>query len=213
MMKVHDVSLPIAETLVSWPGDPTVRISRFSDLEKGDQATVSEICMGVHSGTHIDAPAHFIPGGKTIDKIDPAILVGLALVVDVGDVGVITAEVLDGLAIPSDVKRLLFRTRNSRFWQEGTTAFQKNFVALNKEGAHWLVARRIRLVGVDYLSVALFEDPVSTHTILLAKDIVVVEGLDLSSVPAGFYHFVCLPLKISGCEAAPARALLIDEQG
>jgi len=209
-MTIHDISLALTETLVAWPGDPTVRIRRLSDLEKGEQATVSEICMGVHSGTHIDAPAHFIPGGKTIDQIEPASLVGRALVVDVGDVGVITAEVLDGLAIPSAVKRLLFRTRNSRFWQEGMTAFQKNFAALNKEGAHWLAARKIRLIGVDYLSVALFEDPVSTHTILLAEDIVVVEGLDLSAVTAGFYHLVCLPLKISGCEAAPARALLID---
>jgi arylformamidase len=210
-MTVHDISLPISASLVTWPGDPAVRISRLSDLDKDDQATVSEIRMGVHSGTHIDAPAHFIPGGKTIEKIDPAVLVGRALVVDIGDVGTISAEVLEGLALPSAVERLLFRTRNSRYWQQGTTVFEKNFIALSEEGAKWLAASKIRLVGVDYLSVAPFDDPVPIHRILLAKDIVIVEGLDLSSVAAGFYHFVCLPLKIIACEAAPARALLIDE--
>ena len=208
---IHDISLSISATLTIWPGDPAVRISRLSDLDKGDQVTVSEICMGAHSGTHIDAPAHFIPGGKTIDKIDPAILVGRALVVDVGDAEVISAEVLDGLAIPSSVERLLFRTSNSRFWRQGTTAFQENFVALDKGGAQWLASRMIRLVGVDYLSVAPFAEPDSIHTIMLARNIVVVEGLDLSAIVAGIYHFVCLPLKITGCEAAPARALLIDE--
>lgn len=212
-MAVYDISLPIAETLVTWPGDPAVRLRRLSDLDKGDQATVSEICMGVHTGTHIDAPAHFIRDGETIETIDPVRLVGRALVVDVGDVGAITAEVLDGLAIPSAVERLLFRTRNSRFWRQGMTAFQKNFVAMSEEGAHWLAASKIRLVGIDYLSVAPFKDPAPIHRILLAKDIVVVEGLNLSAIAAGFYHLVCLPLNITGGEAAPARAILIDEEG
>jgi len=210
-MAVHDISLPISETLVTWPGDPAVRISRVFDLAGGDQATVSQICMGVHTGTHIDAPAHFIPDGDTIDKIDPAILIGRALIVDVGDVNAITAEVLEKLSVPPAVERLLFRTRSSRFWAAETTEFQRNFVAISEDGAQWLAASKIRLVGIDYLSVAPFLEPITTHNILLANNIVVVEGLNLADVAAGFYHLVCLPLKIIGCEAAPARAVLIDQ--
>jgi arylformamidase len=209
-MTVHDISLPISETLVTWPGDPKVRISRVFDLAAGDQATVSKIGMGVHTGTHIDAPAHFIAGGATIEHIDLNVLVGRALVVDLGDVHAITAEVLEKLSIPPTVERLLFRTGNSRFWAAGTAEFQKNFVAISEDGAHWLAAGKIRLVGIDYLSVAPFSEPAPTHNILLANNIVVVEGLNLADVAAGFYQLVCLPLKITGCEAAPARAILVD---
>ena len=210
-MAVHDISLPIYETLVTWPGDPTVHISRVFDLAAGDQATVSKITMGVHTGTHIDAPAHFIAGGDTIEHLDLDVLVGRALVVDLGDVPAITAAALKGLSIPPTVERLLFRTGNSRYWAAGTPEFQKNFVAISEDGAHWLAVNKIRLVGIDYLSVAPFSEPVPTHNILLANDIVVVEGLNLAAVAAGFYQLVCLPLLISGCEAAPARAILIDQ--
>ncbi len=210
-MIVHDISLPISETLVTWPGDPTVRIRRVCHLADGDQATVSQICMGVHTGTHIDAPAHFIQDGDTIDTIDPAILVGRALVVDVGDISVITAEVLEELSIPTAIERLLFRTSNSRIWASQPSEFQSNFVAISEDGAQWLAAKEMRLVGIDYLSVAPFSDPVPTHNILLSNNIVIVEGLNLADVAAGFYQLVCLPLKISGCEAAPARAILIDQ--
>ena len=209
-MAVHDISLPISETLVTWPGDPAVRISRVFDLEAGDQATVSQIRMGVHTGTHVDAPAHFIPGGDTIEHIDLNVLVGRAQVVDLGDVPAITAEVLEKLLIPPTVERLLFRTGNSRFWAAAMPEFQKNFVAISEDGAQWLAAGKIRLVGIDYLSVAPFSEPVPTHNILLANNIVVVEGLNLAEVAAGFYQLVCLPLLISGCEAAPARAILVD---
>ncbi len=210
-MAVHDISLPISETLVTWPGDPAVRISRVLDLADGDPATVSQISMGVHTGTHIDAPAHFIPEGDTIDTIDPAVFVGRALIVDVGDVAAITAEVLEKLSIPPAAERLLFRTGNSRFWATETSEFQRNFVAISEDGAQWLATSKIRLVGIDYLSVAPFSEPITTHTILLATNIVVGEGLNLADVAAGFYHLVCLPLKITGCEAAPARAVLIDQ--
>jgi arylformamidase len=212
-MAIYDISLPISETLVTWPGDPAVRISRVFDLAKGDQATVSQICMGVHTGTHIDAPAHFIPDGDTIDIIDPTILCGRALIVDVEDADAITAEVLEKLSIPPAVERLLFRTGNSLFWAAEPPEFKRNFVAISEDGAQWLATREIRLVGIDYLSVAPFSEPIATHNILLANNIVVVEGLNLADVVAGFYHLVCLPLKIAGCEAAPARAVLIDEDG
>jgi arylformamidase len=210
-MAVHDISLPISETLVTWPGDPAVHINRIFDLAAGDQATVSKITMGVHTGTHIDAPAHFVAGGDTIEHLDLNVLVGRALVVELGDVPAITAEVLEELSIPPTVERLLFRTGNSLFWAAGTPEFQKKFVAISEDGAHWLAASKIRLVGIDYLSVAPFSEPVPTHNILLANNIVVVEGLNLAEVDAGFYKLVCLPLLITGCEAAPVRAILIDQ--
>jgi arylformamidase len=209
-MSVYDISLSISESLVIWPGDPPVGITQVSHLDRGDHATVSRLEMGAHTGTHVDAPAHFIRGGAGVDTLDLNALVGLALVAEARDADVLTADVLAELAIPLGTERVLFRTRNSNLWAQGQCEFDENFVAISEDGARWLVGRGIRLVGVDYLSVAPFGASGPTHEILLRAGIVVVEGLNLGGVRPGMYQFVCLPLKIAGIDGAPARAILMD---
>jgi arylformamidase len=207
-MAVYDISLPISESLVTWPGDPRVQVSRLQDLQKGDAVTVSQVSMGVHTGTHIDAPAHYIRGGAHIEALDLNILIGPALVVETGNSPEIGAALLDSLTIPETAERLLFHTSNSKLWMRQET-FSRDFVAITEDGAAWLTARKIRLVGVDYLSVAPFYNSMPTHHILLAGNTVILEGLNLHGITAGPYQLVCLPLKLVGCEGAPARAVLL----
>ena len=209
-MPIHDISLPLSDTLAVWPKDPAVRITQPRTFEKGDHAQVSHLDLGAHTGTHIDTPAHFIPGGSNLDDLDLDILVGPALVVEAGPVEQLTPAVLEALDIPRGTVRLLFRTRNSRLWQEDPSTFHEDFVAISEAGAHWLIERGVRLVGIDYLSVAPYADTGPTHRALLGAGIIPVEGLNLSGIAPGLYHLVCLPLRIAGAEGAPARAILID---
>jgi arylformamidase len=211
-MTIYDISLPISESLVTWPGDPPLHITQPSHLDRGDVATVSRLDMGSHTGTHVDAPAHFVPGGPGVDALDLNLLVGPALVVHALEAAALSADVLQELAIPPGSERVLFRTRNSDRWARGEREFFKGFVAITKDGARWLVSRGIRLVGVDYLSVGPFEDPVPTHQVLLQAGIIAVEGLNLSGIEPGLYHFTCLPLRIVGSDGAPARTILRDIQ-
>lgn len=208
-MRIHDISVPISKSLPLWPRDPVLRITQPSHLDRGDSVTLTRLDIGAHTGTHVDAPAHFVPGGATMDEIDLGLLVGPALVVHALEVDALSAVVLEELPIPPGSERILFRTRNSDLWARGELEFQKDFVAIPEDGARWLVSRGVRLVGVDYLSVGAFEDPVATHQILLGAGVIAVEGLDLSGVEPGVYTLVCLPLRLEGCEAAPARAILM----
>lgn len=209
-MPVHDISLPISESLVIWPGDPEIRVTHPLHLDKGDTVTVSRICLGVHTGTHVDAPAHFIRNGANVDELELNVLIGQALVVDALEADMLSADVLEKTLIPPGVRRILFRTRNSDRWKHGEQEFSRNFIAITEDGARWLTAQNFLLVGIDYLSVAPVEASAPIHRILLENNIVILEGLDLSSIAAGLYRLVCLPLRIVGCEGAPARAVLID---
>jgi arylformamidase len=209
-MTIYDISLAISESLVVWPGDPPVRITQPRHIDRGDRATVSRLEMSAHTGTHVDAPAHFVQGGAGVDALDLGALVGLALVAEARDLDALTADVLAELAIPLGTERVLFRTRNSNLWAQGECEFHEDFVAITEDGARWLIERGIRLVGVDYLSVGPFSALVPTHEMLLQASIVLVEGLNLSGVRPGMYQLVCLPLKIVGADGAPARAILID---
>jgi arylformamidase len=215
-MPIYDISLPISESLVTWPSDPPVRMTQVSHLERGDKATVTRLDMGAHTGTHVDAPCHFIQGGAGVDTLDLDVLVGPALVVEALDATVLTAEVLAGLPIPPASERVLFHTRNSGLWardEDGRTIvrsdFAKDFVGVSADGAKWLIERGVRLVGVDYLSVAPFGESAPTHQALLRAGVVVVEGLSLHGIAPDAYQLVCLPLKIVGGDGAPARAILI----
>jgi arylformamidase len=209
-MAIYDISLPISESLVVWPSDPPVCITHRSHLDKGDHATVSRLDMGVHTGTHVDAPAHFLQGGAGVDTLDLGALVGLALVAEAKVSDALTADVLAEMAIPLGTERVLFRTRNSNLWAQGAREFNEDFVAITQDGARWLVERGIRLVGVDYLSVSPYGESKPIHEMLLQAGIVLVEGLNLSGIRPGMYQFICLPLKIEGCDGAPARAILMD---
>jgi arylformamidase len=202
-----DVTVPIHAGMVHWPGDPAVRIARVRDLERGDEATVSELSLGAHTGTHVDAPAHFLAGGRPVDAIEPDALVGPARVVELAAPGAIAAEDLAPLE-PRPGERLLLRTRNSERCWSGDR-FVEDFVHLSPAAARLLVERGIRTVGVDYLSVGGGgEDGREVHRILLGAGVCVIEGLDLRDAPAGAYDLLCLPLRIRGGDGAPARALL-----
>ena len=208
-MTIHDITLTITPDLPVWPGDPPIRLSQPAHLERGDAYTLTRLDMSAHTGTHLDAPAHFIRGGATVESLDLATLIGPALVVDARGRGHLSAETLEALAIPAGVRRLLFRTDNSLRWQRGETAFAEDFIAIEPSGAAWLVERGVRLVGIDYLSVGSFDDGVATHQILLGAGVIAVEGLDLSAIEAGDYQLICLPIKIGGADGAPCRAVLM----
>lgn len=206
--KIYDISVPVSDDLLVWPGDPKVRVTRVSDLASGDVSTVSHLAMTTHSGTHIDTPSHFLPGEASLDEVALEVLVGTAVVVDTGPAETLTAEVLESLAIPAGAGRILFRTGNEAHWPEQAKAFREDFIGITEDGARWLADRGVKLVGVDYLSVAAFDDLVSAHKILLAAGMILLESITLAGVPAGDYELICLPLKIAGAEGAPCRAIL-----
>lgn len=208
--KIHDITLPISESMVVWPGDTRVRIVQTSHLDRGDASTVSELTIGAHTGTHVDAPSHFISGGASVETLDLNVLIGPALVIDLPDQKLISAEVLDTLDIPPGTERILFRTQNSERWKRGETEFSRDFVGITKDGARALVSKGLRLVGTDYLSVAAHKHGVPVHKILLGAGIILLETLNLSDIKPGIYELVCLPLKLAGVEGAPCRAILIE---
>ena len=211
-MKIFDISLPISPKLPVWPGDPVIELERVESMDEGAHANVSKLSASVHIGTHVDAPHHFLNDGRTVEQLPLDVLTGPCYVVQLPDgVEAITAEALGGMSLPTNIKRVLFGTSNSRFWSRAETTFQEDFVAVTEDGAAWLVQHGIRLVGVDYLSVAPFGDSAPTHRRLLEAGVVVVEGLDLSAVPRGFYELYCLPLKLRGSDGAPARAILVQK--
>ncbi len=209
-MRIVDISLPISPRLPVWPGDPPVEIEKLSLISEGADANVSRISCGVHMGTHVDAPNHFIDSGQGIETLALEVLIGPAYVLDLIGVEVIDEATLEGADIPDDVERILFKTRNSMYWASGIHTFQEDFVAVDLSGAEWLIEHGVKLVGVDYLSVAPFDAGVPTHQALLRHGVVIVEGLDLSSIEAGWYDLACLPLKIIASDGAPARAVLMS---
>lgn len=202
-----DVSLPVRDGMIVYDGDPEVRIERVTDIARGDLANVSRIELGSHTGTHVDAPRHFIDGAAGADELPPGALVGPALVADARALpGDIDAAALATLELPARTERVLLRTRNGDLWDRA--AFSHDFVGLAEDAARDLVAMGVRLVGIDYLSIAPSTDPAPTHRVLLEAGVVVVEGLDLRAAPPGPYELICLPLRLEGADGAPARALL-----
>jgi arylformamidase len=209
-MRIYDISLPISPGLAVWPGDPPIVMDRVEKMEEGAHANVTFLHMSAHTGTHVDAPYHFL-GGNALqaDRLPLKLLTGRAYVLHLPDIDLITAPILEKAEIPPRTRRLLFKTRNSACWANPAHPFQSDFVAISPDGAQHLVERGVKLVGVDYLSVAPFRDSVPTHQILLNAGVVVLEGLDLSEVSQGRYTLHCLPLKLVGCDGAPTRAILI----
>ncbi|HSB02802.1 MAG TPA: cyclase family protein [Anaerolineales bacterium] len=210
-MTIYDISVTISPNLPTWPGDPRPELELYESIDKGAVYNATRIRSGVHLGTHVDAPRHFINDGRTVEQLPLEVLTGPCYVTQLPDgVEAITAEVLERTEITSEMKRILFGTRNSHLWAREEAKFQTDFVGVTEDGAEWLVERGVQLVGVDYLSVAPYSDPVPTHLVFLKAGVVVVEGLNLSNVMRGFYDLYCLPLKIAGCDGAPARAILIQ---
>ena len=207
-MKIYDITVPIHVTMPVYEGDPGVKIEAWSAFAKGDSSNVSMLNFGAHTGTHVDAPAHFIEGARKIDALSLEVLIGPARVIRVpDDLTEITPEFLERGDL-SGVERLIFHTRNSAFWNEG---FRRDYTHLLPEAAQMLVDQGVKLVGTDYLSIEKFHSGHhKTHLTLLANNVVIVEGLTLSDVPEGDYELICLPLKIAdgSGDGSPARAVL-----
>ncbi|HZW04694.1 MAG TPA: cyclase family protein [Anaerolineaceae bacterium] len=211
-MKIHDVTLSIRPQMPIWPGDPALTLQRVQRMEDGADANVSRLEMSVHTGTHVDAPYHFLRDGGRVDDLPLDVLVGPCRVVEIpASRDVIDAEAVREASLPAGVERVLFKTRNSRYWLESPDVFQTDFVGVDRSGAEELVRLGVRLVGIDYLSIAPFDSPLPAHQVCLHAGIVVVEGLDLSGVVPGSYTLTCLPLKLAGAEGAPARVILVEE--
>jgi arylformamidase len=209
LKKYYDISVPISSNLPIWPDTQPIEFQRTLDLDQGDIANDTTICMSVHTGTHVDASLHFVSSGRSVDELPLETLIGPATVIDVGEIEVITAIFLEGLELPNNLKRILFKTKNSRLWNSiNSNTFETNFVALSFDAAKWLVNQGIILVGIDYLSIQRFYDGPETHIVFLQSDVVIIEGLNLIDVPTGDYELICLPIKLKGLEGAPSRAIL-----
>jgi arylformamidase len=182
---------------------------RLSSIASGDSSNVTQVSMSCHTGTHVDAPDHFLNNAKTVETLSLDLLVGRAYVLYLPNVNLITASILMDADIPPRTRRLLFKTRNSEYWASDKKVFQTDFVGLSVDAAELLVDRNVRLVGIDYLSIAPYKQGKPVHTILLDAGVVVVEGLDLSKVSQGRYTLTCLPMKLGGSDGAPTRAILV----
>ena len=210
-MEIYDVSLPLSAGTTTYPGDPGIEITPWKTLAAGDSANVSLLHFGAHSGTHVDAPAHFIEGGATVDSLPLESLVGPARVVEVPDDVIVIDENFITANSFEDCQRVLFKTRNSSFWNSPEQTFREDYTYLNSSAAARLIDSGIKLVGIDYLSIERFNsERFETHQLLLSKGVVILEGLDLRGVNGGLYELICLPLKIAGGsgDGAPARAIL-----
>ena len=209
-MRILDVTLPLSEDLPTWPGEPGVELTLIKSMER-DGVNVSVLRCGLHTGTHVDAPWHFVEGGARADSMSLKHLVGPVQLVSLPQAAEIGRVELESAGLDEGIVRVLFQTRNSELWAAGEREFRKDFVALTPEGAEWIVERGIQVVGVDYLSVQRFSDPEPvTHRTLLKAEVAVIEGLNLAGVLPGRYTLVCLPLRLAA-DGAPARVLLLDE--
>ena len=208
-MKLYDVTVPVFDGMPTWPKDPGVSLQSARSIARGDGTNVTRLEMGAHTGTHMDAPIHFEPNGYGVDQIPLEVLVGPCRVFDLTNIrGHIDRAALETCDLRG-VIRALFKTKNSRHWAHNDREFDKEFIAIVADGAEYLVARAVRFVGVDYLSVEPYgskEHPV--HHTLLRANVAIVEGLNLTDVPAGDYELMALPLKLRGADGAPARVVL-----
>jgi arylformamidase len=208
MPRLYDISLPVTNDVVVYPGNPPVRLAPQQEMSKGGSSNVSLLSFGSHTGTHVDAPQHMIDGAAGVDRLALEVLMGPAVVVALADdVRAVGEAELRSFQLDRQM-RVLLKTRNSRFIRDAE--FHKDYTYLAPDGAAYLVGLGVRLVGIDYLSIEQFHSGHHrTHKTLLGAGVVIVEGLDLAAVPAGAYELRCLPLLLSGLDGAPARAVLI----
>ncbi len=205
-MVFYDVTLTISETLITWPTDPTISIQKTRLISQGDSCNVSELKLGSHSGTHIDAPYHFEQNGIKVDQITLDYLIGKVTVFSIKNKEKIDLDDIKPLKL-KDIKRIIFKTINSTYWK--LSEFKRDFVYITKEAAQYLVDNDIKLVGIDYLSVEKFGNKCAdTHHTFLRNGVVIIEGLDLNNIEAGDYELIALPLKISNGDGSPARVIL-----
>ena len=209
-MKIHDISMPLYPGFVVWPGNPEVAFTLRSSTARGDTANVTDISLCTHTSTHMDAPRHFVHEAPTMEQIDLNIVYGPALVIDVGDVDEITVADLEKATIPAGTVRLLIKSRNGKYWDGDLSVFHTDYVGIHEDAARWLLAHGIKLVGIDYFSIAPFYDLVTTHRILLGQGVIALEAIDLRQIKPGNYTLAALPLKLVGSDGCPVRAILVE---
>lgn len=207
-----DATLPIRKSMPVWPGDPPPEVHLILDMQNGDACNLSQISFSVHTGTHMDAPRHFLRDGCTVEELPLWIFSGPCFVVDLGDVqGEIQPWHLDGLP---ECQRIVFRTSNTARRLLHQAQFHKDFCSIGLKAAEEIVRREIKLVGIDYLSIERFNPPVpEVHQTILGAGIVAVEGLDLSNVSPGWWIINCFPLHLQGAEGSPVRAVFSSPEG
>lgn len=206
-----DISIEISPEMTTWPGAPKTEFSWRRCMKNGDKSNNSNFFMSSHSGTHVDAPFHFVADGDSIEKLSLNTMIGEVFVMDLSsknNLSEISQEDLKEFWPSKNIRRLLLKTKNSKIWADGKRGFDENFCALNESGARWLIENGIELVGIDYLSIQRFKTSPIVHELLLEAKMIIIEGLDLSRVSQGNYELICLPLKLSGLEGAPARVVL-----
>ena len=207
---IYDITVPVSKNVPIYPGDPAVEFSIAAAIASGAEANVTEIKFGVHTGTHVDAPNHFIDGARRVDQLDPQKLVGPCRIVAVPDD--VTAIEPVHVGDLTNVRRILFRTRNSEFWNTPERGFRMDYAYLTPDTAQMLADAGVVLVGIDYLSIEASGAPGHpVHMTLLGKEIVILEGVDLRGVPAGDHEIICMPLKYvgGGGDGSPARTFLM----
>jgi arylformamidase len=207
--KWHDISVPLDGNLPTWPGSPGVFTKLRMSIPDGDDVNVTQLSIDVHSGTHVDAPRHCIDHGKTVEDVGLDPFIGPALVLDTGPAKEITAAVLEAARIPDQTERLLLRTANSSQPDIYQRPFDEDYAALTLDGAKLLATKRLRLVGIDYLSIQRYFEPPDVHRALLGAGMPILEGLRLAEVAPGAYELICLPIRLVNVEGAPARAILL----
>jgi arylformamidase len=210
--KIHDITISFSADVPVWPGDPPIEMRPLARIAEGATANVTQIVCPSHCGTHVDPPWHFVDDGPRLDGLPIERWVGPCQVIRIPDeVDRIEPADLEAASIAPDTNRLLFKTRNSARWSRSPLTFETDYVALTPDAARWVIARGIKLIGIDALSFELFDDIENvTHRTLLGNDVVAIEGLDLSAVEPGFYDLVCLPLKLRDGDGAPARVILLE---
>lgn len=208
MTRYVDITIPLVPGRVPlYPGDTELEVSRVQSRAEGGDANVSKLVCSLHCGTHVDGPAHFFDGLPGVEAVAAEALIGPAWVVDATSAtSELDAATLGQLDIPAGATRVLFKTTNSALWDD--PHFIEDFVAVTANGAAALVERGVRVVGIDYLSIAPYQHPAPTHEVLLRAGVAIIETLDLRAVEPGAWHLTCLPLRIPGADGAPARALL-----
>ena len=204
-MRYYDLSLNLSPDTVRWVTAPPFELSERRRMQKGDENNSSGLNMSVHSGTHIDAPFHFVEDGATIDELPLEIFIGPALVHAVEAEKYITAEHVAEIGLQGET-RVLFKTRNSQLLHE--REYNPNFVAFSVEAARALADKGVQLVGLDYLSVAHADEQIPVHRAFLDRGVVLLEGIDLSAVEPGRYELMCFPILLQGGDGAPCRAVL-----
>lgn len=210
-VQILDISVPVFEGMVTFPGDPGIRVETVLSMDQGGVANVCCLSIGSQTGTHFDTPHHILNNGITIEQLSLKACYGPAWVAEVPEtVQAINAEVLASLNIPP-CERLLLKTRNSRFWEEYPNIFQTDYAALTEDGARFIANRQIRLAAIDYLSIELFNTPgLPAHHVLLQNDILILEGINLQAVSPGWYTLAAFPVNYKGLDGAPARAVLLS---